>query len=91
MGGLGSKNVKKLKQICCVANDIIFLIYSFSPDSVKVIGLPGLVGVDTIDTVLVSPYRGNCPPVGNSGPGTLFDRKNFCFSPSDIALVLYWG
>ena len=39
----------------------------------------------------VSPYRRNCPPVGNSGPGTLFDRKNFCFSPSDIALVLYWG
>ena len=28
---------------------------------------------------------------GNSGPGTLFDRKNFCFPPSDIALVLYWG
>ena len=36
-------------------------------------------------------YRCRSPFTAGSGPGTLHDRKNFCFPPSEIALVLYWG
>ena len=81
-------------QYCFPRQTLWKIIYSYWEEAIFQVSEPeskNQMSHEKKLTFCLSPYRGNSPPVGNSGPGTLHDRKNFCFPPSEIALVLYWG